>query len=75
MSSATDSALRHFLGEREVKRGGLSRFIEEAVRARVFQLTVHDIHSRNADTDPDELQTLIDTAVEEVRESGRPRNS
>ena len=75
VSPDTDAALRHFLGERKMKSGELAKFIEEAVRARVFQLTVHDIQSRNAHTDADELQGLIDTAVEEVRKSGRSRSS
>jgi hypothetical protein len=34
-----------------------SRFIEEAVRWRVFHRTVQDIRARNADTDPDEIRT------------------
>lgn len=73
VSSDTDAALRQFLGEQDFKSGGRSRFIEEAVRARVFQLTVQDIHSRNADSDPQELQAMIDTAVAEARNSTRSR--
>ena len=49
------------------KKGDLSKFIEEAVRWRVFHRTVQDIKERNADTDPDELQRIIDGAVSEVR--------
>ncbi len=41
--------------------------MEEAVRWRVFHRSVQDIKARNADTDPDELQALIDEAVREVR--------
>jgi Ribbon-helix-helix domain len=41
--------------------------MEEAVRAHVFHRTVQDIQARNADTGPDELQTLIDDTVREVR--------
>jgi hypothetical protein len=33
----------------------------------VFHRTVHDIRERNADTDPNELQRIIDGAVSEVR--------
>jgi hypothetical protein len=50
-----------------MKKGDLSKFIEQAVRAHVFHRTVQDIKARNADTDPDELQVLIDDAVREVR--------
>ena len=74
VSPDTDASLRQFLGDQEIRSGGFSKFIEEAVRARVFHLTVHDIQSRNASTDPVELQTLIDTAVQDVRKSGRSRN-
>lgn len=40
---------------------------KEAVRWRVLDRTVQDIKERNADTDPDELQRIIDGAVSEVR--------
>jgi hypothetical protein len=46
-----------------------SKFIEEAVRWRIFTRTVHDIEPRNADADTDELQA--NRAVREVR-SERP---
>ena len=48
-----------------------SKFIEEAVRWLVFHRTVQDIKARNADTDPNELQSLIDDAVREVRAERR----
>jgi Ribbon-helix-helix domain len=67
VSKETDLTLRTFLGARGAKKGDLSKFIEEAVRWRVFHRTVQDIRERNADTDPDELQRVIDEAVEEVR--------
>ena len=50
-----------------MKKGDPSQFIEEAVRRRVFHRTGQDIKARNADTDPDELQRIIDDAVSEVR--------
>ena len=43
------------------------------MRWRVFHRTVQDIKARNADTDPDELQGIIDDAVREVREQGAPK--
>jgi hypothetical protein len=54
-----------------MKRGDLSKFIERAVRAHVFRRTVQDIKARNAGTDPDELQALVDDAVREVRAERR----
>ena len=50
-----------------MKKGGLSRFIEQAVRAHVFHRTVQDLKTRNAGADPDELEVLIDDAVRDVR--------
>lgn len=66
-SKETDLALRSFLGAQGMKKGDLSKFIEEAVRWRMFDRTVQTVKARNADTDPDELQAIIDDAVREVR--------
>jgi len=66
VSRDTDLTLRTFLGSRGMKKGDLSRFIEQAVRAHVFHRTVQDLKARNAGTDPDELQILIDNAVRDV---------
>jgi hypothetical protein len=59
------------LGSQGMKKGDLSKFIEEAVRWRVFHRTVQTIKDQNADTDPDELQRLIDSAVRQVRAERR----
>jgi hypothetical protein len=67
VSKETDLTLRTFLGARGAKKGDLSKFIEEAVRWRVFHNTVQDIRRRNADMDPDELQSIIDETVSQVR--------
>ena len=60
VSKETDLTLRTYLGSQGMKKGDLSKFIEEAVRWRVFHRTLQDIKARNADSDPDELQRLID---------------
>src|SRR5882762_2076263 len=73
VSKETDLSLRTFLGSKGMKKGDLSKFIEEAVRWRVFHRTVQDIKARNADTDPDELQRIIDGAVREVRPEQRAK--
>jgi hypothetical protein len=67
VSKETDLTLRTFLGSQGMKKGALSKFIEQAVRAQVFHRTVQDIKARNAGTDPDEIQALVDNAVREVR--------
>ena len=73
VSKETDLTLRTFLGSQGAKKGDLSKFIEEAVRWRVFHRTVQDIKARNADTDPDELQGIIDDAVREVHDDRRAK--
>jgi len=73
VSKETDLTLRTFLGSQGMKKGDLSKFIEEAVRWRVFHRTVQDIKARNSDADPDELQSLIDNVVQEVRHDRRAK--
>ena len=73
VSKATDLTLRTFLGAQGMKKGDLSKFIEEAVRRRVLQCTIQDIRARNAHTDPDEIQRIVDEAVSEVRAERRTK--
>lgn len=73
VSKETDLTLRTFLGARGMKKGDLSKFIEEAVRRRVLQCTIQDIRARNADADPDEIQRIVDEAVGEVRAERRTK--
>jgi len=40
VSKDTDLTLRTYLGAQGMKKGDLSKFIEEAVRRRVFQCTI-----------------------------------
>jgi hypothetical protein len=73
VSKETDITLGTFLGAQGMKKGDLSKFIEEAVRWRVFHRTVGDIKTRNADADSVELHRIIDDAVREVRAERRAR--
>lgn len=73
VSKETDLTLRTFLGARGMKKGDLSKFIEEAVRWRVFHRTVQDIKSHNVHTDPAEIQRIVDEAVAEVRAERRTK--
>lgn len=67
VSEETDLALRRLLGARGMKKGDLSRFVEEAVRWRVFDETVQEVKSRNQDLSPEELERVIDEQVREAR--------
>lgn len=68
VSAETDQALRVFLAShRGGRKGDLSRFIEEAVRAHIFSQTVEELKSGNADLEEAELDSLIDEALEWAR--------
>jgi len=73
VSKDTDLSLRTFLGSQGMKKGDLSKFVEDAVNRRVLQCTLQDIRQRNADTDPDEIQRIVDDAVSEVRTERRSK--
>ena len=73
VSKETDLTLRTFLRLAGPEEGRPLKIIEEAVRWHVFHRTVQDIKARNADTDPDDLQRVIDDAVQEVRAEKREK--
>lgn len=50
-----------------MKKGDISKFIEEAVRWRIFQQTVEETQAAFSDIPPKELEKRIEEAVEEVR--------
>jgi hypothetical protein len=75
VSKETDLALRALLGSKGIKMGGRSKFIEDAVRIQVFHHTVRDIKTRNADSDPEELQAIIDEAVRKSALRSGPKGS
>jgi hypothetical protein len=66
-SKDTDIALRTHLGAHGFKKGALSRFVEDAVKWRLFDRTVNEVRDAFADMSPDELDSLIDEAVASVR--------
>jgi hypothetical protein len=67
VSKSTDRSLRSHLAQRGLKKGDLSKFIEEAVRWRVFHQTVKDVKARNANVSPEEIEAAIDEALTAVR--------
>ena len=73
VSRETDISLRSFLAQRGLKKGDLSKFIEEAVRWRVLDQTVAEARSRFADLSPDELEAVIDEAVAAARQGHAPK--
>jgi hypothetical protein len=67
LSKQADYALRSFLGAQGMRKGDISKFVEEAVCWRIFHQTVREAREAFADLAPDELQKMIDDAVEDVR--------
>ncbi|EIJ33938.1 ribbon-helix-helix domain-containing protein [Thiothrix nivea] len=67
VSPETDLSLRGFLGAQGMKKGDLSKFVEDAVRWRMLDRTVQMVKARNQDIATDALETMIDEAVRAVR--------
>ena len=67
ISEETDRAVRTFLARNGGKKGDLSRFVDEAVRRCVFDLTVSQVKERNAGSDQREILGLIDDEVSAAR--------
>lgn len=59
----TDRALRSWLGATGARKGGLSRFVGEAVQARLFELTVEDAKERNGMYPQGEILAAIEEAL------------
>ena len=68
VSRNTDDALRQLLASQgRARKGELSRLVEEAVRARTFELTAEDAKRRNVDLSADEVAGIVDEALEWAR--------
>ena len=59
----TDRVVRTFLARTGGKKGDLSRFVDDAVRRRVLDLTVRQVKDRNNGYDQQEILDLIDDEV------------
>jgi hypothetical protein len=69
VSPDTDQAVRMFLAAQGGgRKGDLSRFIEEAVRAHLFERAVDQAKTAAAGMGEAELTDLIDEAVQWARE-------
>ncbi|MFC5474969.1 ribbon-helix-helix domain-containing protein [Paraherbaspirillum soli] len=65
VSPDTDQSLRMFLASQGGgRKGDLSRFIEEAVRAHILELTAEQVKAANAGVSEGELAAIIDEAVQ-----------
>lgn len=65
VSAATDQALRQFLaGQGRGRKGELSRFVEEAVQARILELSVQQAKAQNVGQKPAVIQRAIEEALQ-----------
>lgn len=67
VDSQTDIDLRTYLAQRGMKKGDLSKFIEDAVKWRLFDLTLSEARAGFADLDGNDLDALIGEAVAAAR--------
>jgi hypothetical protein len=64
VSSDTDVALRQFLANRGGgRKGDLSRFVEDAVRAHLLELSASEAKARNSRRRAKEIEGAVDEAV------------
>jgi hypothetical protein len=67
VSKDTDMALRCFLAQRGMKKGDMSKFIEEAVKWQVFRQTLEEVRQGIADIPDAELEAMINEATDSIR--------
>lgn len=70
VSADTDQALRMFLvSQGGGRKGDLSRFIEEAVRAHILELTAEQAKSVNTNVSEADLTAIVDEALQWARQN------
>ena len=68
VSADTDQSVRIYLaGGGRGRKGELSKFIEEAVRSHLLELTVEDAKAANAGVKETDLAAIVATAVQWAR--------
>jgi len=71
VSRDTDIAVRSFLAQRGMKKGDLSRFIEDAVKWRVLDQTIAEARAGFDDMTAGAIEALADEAVAAMRQAGK----
>lgn len=65
VSVETDQALRMFLASQGGgRKGDLSRFVEEAVRAHILELSAEEAKASNAGVSEADLAAMVDEALD-----------
>ena len=60
---ATDKALRNYLAGTGMKKGDISRFVDEAVQLHLFDLVTDKVKARNKEFNQDDILAAIEEAV------------
>ncbi len=69
VSADTDQSLRLFLASQGGgRKGDLSRFIEEAVRAHILELTAEQTKAANSSVSEEDLTAIVEEAIQWARE-------
>lgn len=69
VSQDTDQSLRMYLaGQGGGRKGDLSRFIEQAVRAHILELTAEQAKSANMDVTETDLTAIVSEALQWARD-------
>lgn len=55
--------MRTYLAQEGMRKGGLSKFVEDAVRWRVLDRTVARVKARNVKAPPGAIEAAIDEAL------------
>jgi hypothetical protein len=71
VSRDTDISVRTLLARRGMKKGDLSKFIEDAVRGHVLDQAVKDAKRKNRQVPVRTLLGVVDEAVAAIRTSRR----
>jgi len=60
----TDRALRSYLAKKGGKKGDISRFVDDAVQTRLFELMVGDVKKRSRAYSQKEILMAIEGALD-----------
>ena len=70
VSSQLDQSLREFLAHAgRGKKGDLSRFVEDAVKKTIFELTAQQIKEQNASLPLDEIEAIVEESLAWARQN------
>lgn len=67
VASETDIDVRTYLAQRGMKKGDLSRFIEDAVKWRLLDLTLAEARAGFDDLSEADMESLVEGALADAR--------